>query len=95
MSANIHSPWRTPFCPRSLARRNALDMLAVQPQGPFLIGGHSYGGAVAMEIALLLEEWGHDVGLLLIMDTPRPEQVRLRRQSCEFIMGLDLSVTWP
>ncbi len=55
-------------------------MLAVQPQGPFLIGGHSYGGAVAMEIALLLEEWGHDVGLLIIMDTPRPEQVRLSRQ---------------
>ena len=62
----------------SLARRNALDMLAVQPpgSGPYLLGGHSYGGVVAVAIALLLEEWGHDVGLVVIMDTPRPEQVR-------------------
>lgn len=66
----------SPAHPYSLARRNALDILAVQPEGPYLIGGHSYGGAVAMAIALLLEEWGHDVGLVIIMDTPRPEQVR-------------------
>ena len=45
---------------------NAEDMLRVQPEGPYLVGGHSYGGAVALEIALLLEEWGHDVGLLLV-----------------------------
>lgn len=55
---------------------NALDILAAQPEGPYLIGGHSYGGAVAAEIALKLESWGHDVALLIIMDTPRPEQVR-------------------
>ena len=34
--------------------------------GPYLIGGHSYGGTVAMQIALLLESWGHDVGLVLV-----------------------------
>ncbi len=26
-----------------LAQKNAADILAVQPQGPFLLGGHSYG----------------------------------------------------
>lgn len=47
----------------------------VQPEGPYLLGGHSYGGLVAMEIAAVLESWGYDVGLVIIMDTPRPEQV--------------------
>ncbi|KAK9815594.1 hypothetical protein WJX72_006498 [[Myrmecia] bisecta] len=59
-----------------LAAVNAADILKVQPEGPYLLGGHSYGGAVAMEIALILESWGCEVGLVLIMDTPRPEQVR-------------------
>ena len=38
----------------------------MQAEGPFLLGGHSYGGAVAVEIALLLEAWGHTVGLVLV-----------------------------
>jgi hypothetical protein len=49
-----------------LARQNARDILKVQPDGPYLIGGHSYGGTVAMEIAAVLESWGHDVGLVLV-----------------------------
>jgi acyl transferase domain-containing protein/NADPH:quinone reductase-like Zn-dependent oxidoreductase/acyl carrier protein len=50
----------------ALARQNAADILKVQPEGPYLLGGHSYGGVVAMEIALVLEEAGHDVGLLVV-----------------------------
>lgn len=49
-----------------LARQNAEDMLKVQSEGPFLVGGHSYGGAVAVEIALVLEAMGHEVGLVLV-----------------------------
>jgi len=60
-----------------LARANAEDIIKVQPDGPYLLGGHSYGGAVVMEIAAVLESWGHDVGFVLIMDTPRPDQVRV------------------
>jgi len=44
----------------------AVVPLQVQPDGPYLIGGHSYGGTVAMEIAAVLESWGHDVGLVLV-----------------------------
>ena len=29
-----------------------------------------------MEIAMVLESWGHTIGLVLVMDTPRPEQIR-------------------
>jgi 3-oxoacyl-(acyl-carrier-protein) synthase/acyl carrier protein len=50
----------------ALARQNASDIVAVCPEGPYLIGGHSYGGAVAVEIAMVLESWGKEVGLVLV-----------------------------
>lgn len=50
----------------SLARQNAADIVKVQPQGPYLVGGHSYGGAVAMEVAMVLESWGHEIGVVVV-----------------------------
>ena len=49
-----------------LALQNAADIVKVQPKGPYLLGGHSYGGAVAMEVAMVLESWGHDIGAVLV-----------------------------
>lgn len=49
-----------------LARQNAADIVKVQPQGPYLLGGHSYGGAVAMEVAMVLESWGLQIGAVLV-----------------------------
>ena len=48
---------------------------SVQPQGPYLLGGHSFGGHVAFEIAQQLQEKGQEVSLLVILDTnaPQPE----------------------
>lgn len=35
-----------------------------------------------VQVALLLESWGHDVAMVLIMDTPHPTQVGSVRASC-------------
>lgn len=51
---------------RDLALQNASDIVMIQPEGPYLLGGHSYGGAVAVEIAMVLESWGKEVGLVLV-----------------------------
>ncbi|QNH16239.1 non-ribosomal peptide synthetase [Xanthomonas sp. SS] len=54
---------------RSMEETVALNLralLACQPQGPYLLAGHSYGGAVAFEMARLLEMRGHQVQLTLI-----------------------------
>ena len=44
-----------------------------QPRGPYLIGGHSYGGNVAFEIACQLLHEGDEVALLALLDSYPPE----------------------
>ena len=43
-----------------------------QPSGPYRVGGYSYGGLVAVEIALALEAAGEDVERLWLLDPPPP-----------------------
>jgi amino acid adenylation domain-containing protein len=40
----------------------------VQPQGPYLLGGHSFGGYIAFEMAQQLQRQGQEVALLVIID---------------------------
>jgi amino acid adenylation domain-containing protein len=40
----------------------------IQPQGPYFLGGHSYGGNVAFEMAQQLVQQGHIVALLVVID---------------------------
>jgi amino acid adenylation domain-containing protein len=44
----------------------------LQPDGPYLLGGHSYGGLVAFEMARQLVHQGQEVNFLAILDTPAP-----------------------
>jgi amino acid adenylation domain-containing protein len=43
---------------------------AVQPDGPYRLGGWSMGGVIAFEIARRLERAGAEVGLLVLLDAP-------------------------
>jgi amino acid adenylation domain-containing protein len=45
---------------------------AFQPQGPYFLGGHSYGGNVAFEMAQQLVAQGQVVALLAIIDSSAP-----------------------
>jgi amino acid adenylation domain-containing protein len=44
----------------------------LQMSGPYFLGGHSFGGLVAFEMARQLKQQGHEVALLTLMDTPAP-----------------------
>ncbi|BAY48354.1 amino acid adenylation domain-containing protein [Scytonema sp. HK-05] len=44
----------------------------VQPRGPYFLGGWSFGGLVAFEMAQQLQASGHEVALLALLDTAAP-----------------------
>jgi aspartate racemase len=46
-----------------------------QPHGPYIVVGECAGGVVAYEIAQQLRTAGHEVALLVLMDTPRPDDL--------------------
>lgn len=56
----------------ALAARYVDAILETQPAGPFNIGGISFGGLVALEVAQQLRALGHEVALLALLDTPGP-----------------------
>jgi amino acid adenylation domain-containing protein len=45
------------------------EMRSVQPEGPYYLGGLSFGGAVAFEMARQLHAQGQEVGLVALFDT--------------------------
>jgi thioesterase domain-containing protein len=53
-------------------------VLETSPKGPYYLGGVSFGGLVAFEMAQQLHAMGHKVGLLALMDTPGPGAYRLK-----------------
>jgi thioesterase domain-containing protein/acyl carrier protein len=56
-----------------MAARYVAAVRAVQPHGPYYLGGFSFGGSVALEMAQLLHAAGETVAFLGIIDhTPPP-----------------------
>ncbi|NEQ86904.1 MAG: non-ribosomal peptide synthetase, partial [Moorea sp. SIO2I5] len=56
-----------------IAAHNIQEIQSIQPQGPYLLGGHSFGGKVAFEMAQQLQKQGQEIALLAILDTAVPE----------------------
>ena len=55
-----------------MAARYVEAVRAVQPRGPYLLGGWSVGGVVAFEMARRLEADGEEVALLALIDSWAP-----------------------
>jgi acyl-CoA synthetase (AMP-forming)/AMP-acid ligase II/thioesterase domain-containing protein/acyl carrier protein len=52
-----------------MAAHYVKEIRKVQPEGPYYIGGHSFGGRVAYVIAQQLQAAGQDVAFLALFDT--------------------------
>jgi len=82
----------------SIARRHVAAMRKVQPNGPYQLAGHSFGGLVVFEMAHQLEAAGEEVRLLAILDSfppdpalhPQPEEQGLV-QRLKTVAGLTLT----
>jgi acyl transferase domain-containing protein/thioesterase domain-containing protein len=55
---------------QAMAQSYLAELRAVQPDGPYLLGGWSMGGSIAFEMARLLRRAGQEVALLALIDTP-------------------------
>lgn len=55
-----------------MARKCLEEIKIIQPQGPYFIGGHCFGGTVAFEIAQQLYAQGEKVALLALIDAYAP-----------------------
>ncbi len=44
------------------------EIKSIQPKGPYLLGGYSFGANVAFEIARILEDQGDVVDILFVID---------------------------
>lgn len=56
------------------------EMRAIQPEGPYLIGGFCAGGAVAFEMALQLQRQGISVPLVALMNSMDAQEDRRRQR---------------
>jgi thioesterase domain-containing protein len=66
----------------------ARDIAAVQPQGPYLLGGFCVGGTIAFELAQQLTAKGHQVSLLVLFGSPCPTALSLRYRSHAAVMNV-------
>ncbi len=53
------------------------EIRTVQANGPYYLGGSSFGGLVAFEMAQQLQRHGHTVALLALLDTGTPDYPKL------------------
>lgn len=76
-----------------LAAHYLKDVRLVCPKGPYFLGGHSFGGLVAFEMARQLQSQGHQVGLLVLMDSTAPRQANQSVDRQERSMHTDSRVS--
>jgi thioesterase domain-containing protein len=57
-----------PASVEAISRHHVDRLIAFQPTGTLLLGGHSVGAAIALEMAQQLRALGRDVGLLVVFD---------------------------
>jgi thioesterase domain-containing protein len=87
-----------------IAKLFAHDMAAVQPQGPYLLGGFCLGGTIAFELAQQLTAKGHQVSLLVLLGSACPTALAPRYRAQAAVMnvagrfvrhGSALAQRWP
>ena len=63
-----------------------------QPQGPYFLGGSSFGGLLAFEMAQQLHALGQQIALLAMIDTPVLDQMPVKLETDVEILAYMLNV---
>ncbi|KAM4066020.1 thioesterase domain-containing protein [Hirsutella rhossiliensis] len=77
ITSPVHCPggenFKYPPSLKALAALYLQEIRDVQPEGPYLLGGWSMGGMVAMFMAQMLETMGEEVLKVIMIDSANPE----------------------
>jgi thioesterase domain-containing protein/acyl carrier protein len=73
------------------AARAVRDIRRVQATGPYVLGGHSAGGTIALEVARRLTGEGEQVALVALLDSPPPGTVPPADTRTASAAGADLA----
>ncbi|WP_338804903.1 amino acid adenylation domain-containing protein [Xenorhabdus griffiniae] len=60
------------------------DLKKVQPNGPYYLAGHSFGGWLVFEMARQLVQQGESIGLLALVDSESPLESLTQRNESEW-----------
>jgi len=77
------------------ARDYLEEVRAIQPHGPYYLGGFSGGGITAFEMAHQLREAGEEVGLLVLLDSIPAEMPQLSWRDRLVVQGHRLRTQGP
>jgi thioesterase domain-containing protein len=69
------------------------ELQIVQSRGPYYLGGYSFGGMVALEMAHQLKARGHAVGLVILLDAFAGE-LKSTRSLLRTYLSLPLDQQW-
>ncbi|WP_329082496.1 non-ribosomal peptide synthetase [Streptosporangium sp. NBC_01469] len=73
-----------------MARQYWKAIRAIQPTGPYLLAGYSFGGALAIETTRLIEEAGDCVDLLIALDSCLPVPGAMELVERDYLATTDL-----
>ena len=71
----------------AMAAHYLREIKTVQPEGPYLLGGHCAGGWIAFEMAKQLEQAGEAVDALVLVDSPAPNFVPSENKAVTYYGG--------
>jgi amino acid adenylation domain-containing protein len=93
-SRGLHGEAELPRRMEEMAAEYVAAMRAIQPEGPYHLGGWSAGGVIALEMAHQILAQGEPVALLALLDTtpPAPPSTAAEHESSGQEYGLDLSL---
>jgi thioesterase domain-containing protein/acyl carrier protein len=90
-AANGEGYQQQPRSVEEMAAQYVKAVRALQPHGPYYLGGYSFGGSVALEMAQQLRAAGERVSLLAVLEhTPPP--TRYRHFVWTLTLGLDFAL---
>ena len=72
-ASRLHTEWDFYVPLEEMASQYIEAIRSVQPEGPYLLGGWSFGSMVAFEMAQQLKRQGQQVSLLALLDGGAPE----------------------